>query len=42
MSNDGPNGERPGAGTPLFIISCVAGFFIISGCVAYFIAKFFF
>jgi phage shock protein PspC (stress-responsive transcriptional regulator) len=41
MSNDGPDGKRPNTGARLFIVSCVVGFFIISGCVAYFIAKFF-
>jgi hypothetical protein len=28
-------------GAPLFVASCAVGFLIITGCVVYFIAKFF-
>jgi hypothetical protein len=40
MSDDG-DGEGPKTGASLFAVSCAVGFFIISGCVAYFIVKFF-
>ena len=40
-SEDGRDGERSRTGAPLFVISCAVGFVIISGCVAYFIVKFF-
>jgi len=41
MSQGGRDGERFRTGAPLFVISCAVGFVIISGCVAYFIVKFF-
>lgn len=33
--------ERSRTTAPLFVAFCAVGFLIISGCVAYFIAKFF-
>jgi hypothetical protein len=42
MSKDQPDIERPRTAAPLFVYSCAAGFLIISGCVAYFVFKFFF
>jgi hypothetical protein len=39
MSDNRP--ERPRTAAPLFVYSCAAGFLIISGCVAYFVCKFF-
>lgn len=41
MSDEGRDGQRSRTGAPLFVLSCAAGFLIISGCVAYFIVKFF-
>ena len=39
--SDGGHGEGPRTGAPMFVLSCAVGFLIISGCVAYFIVKFF-
>ena len=39
--SDGGDGEQPKTGASLFALSCAVGFLIISGCVAYFIARLF-
>jgi hypothetical protein len=31
--------DKPANAAPVFVASCVIGFLIIAGCVAYFIAK---
>lgn len=41
MSKDVGDGGKPRTGAPLFVMSCALGFLIISGCVAYFVIKFF-
>lgn len=41
MSEDGRERERSRTAAPLFVISCAVGFVIISGCVVYFIVRFF-
>ena len=41
MSDDRRGDERIRSGAPLFVLSCALGFLIISGCVTYFIIKFF-
>ena len=41
MSHDRRGDERIRTAAPLFVLSCALGFLIISGCVTYFIVKFF-
>jgi hypothetical protein len=41
MSHDRRGSDRMRTGAPLFVLSCALGFLIISGCVIYFIVKFF-
>jgi len=41
MSSSSRDEGRGKSGAPLFVLSCAAGFLIISACVAYFIVKFF-
>ena len=41
MMDSNRDGGSSKTGAPLFVTSCALGFVIISGCVAYFIVKFF-
>ena len=41
MSHDRRDGEKRRSGASMFVFSCAVGFLIISGCVTYFIVKFF-
>jgi hypothetical protein len=41
MSRNDGDGRGPQTGAPWFVVSCAVGFLIISGCVAYFLFKFF-
>jgi hypothetical protein len=41
MNQDVGKGRSGRSGAPWFVISCAVGFLIISGCVVYFVVKFF-
>jgi hypothetical protein len=41
MSRNAWDGRGSKTGAPWFVVSCAVGFLIISGCVVYFLVKFF-